>query len=479
MFNVLEHLPYTFFSLDMEIDDAVSEPCPSKFEKKRRKSQPKKVKSSLCDDSSDSTMNASDSIPQSEMKVAQDLKAEREANNAELKYTKKRKRRHCRDNKKNYSYDEDLNEELESTSVDEENHLRVKIFKRKRVVQEPDTEYALPAEKKLSYNKHKNKEVGNEDLEVEVKVEEEKYWQSREIERLKKHLIEQGLGNKIPTTVMSRKLLLAKLRYEVRTVNHVSVVLAEHTDKFEIKTFTSTEQKHRRMSMEEKSHSSYVCKICGVFQAGVEEKMRMHIEQHLNGKFMCKLCNLDFSSIREKRQHSKQFHPYRGRASNAKVCQCCGQEFWHTTDWKEHAFKCYGEASFTCSFCDEKFPLRKDLLAHLENSHLEHAFTCEKCNRHYFEEKLWANHTVNCDGEIPASSSKTCHLCGKVLSTLITLRSHISGVHNKEKKFQCTLCPYSCLRSKEFKHHMDVHEGTIYTVGLDKQKIQHKIVNIF
>ena len=105
---------------------------------------------------------------------------------------------------------------------------------------------------------------------------------------------------------------------------------------------------------------SYACKLCGTFQAGLEEKIRLHLEQHLNGDFRCKICKIELDYPGNRRQHNEECHPKKwSKARNSKICEVCGKEFWKASSWKEHGYKCHGVMSFSCSVCFEKFALKR------------------------------------------------------------------------------------------------------------------------
>ena len=70
------------------------------------------------------------------------------------------------------------------------------------------------------------------------------------------------------------------------------------------------------------------------------------------------------------------------------------------------------------------------------------------------------------------ADQKTCHHCGKTMASVVSLRSHIERVHDKEKYVQCELCPYSCMDRRSLNRHMDAHLGEKFficqNIGTDK-----------
>ena len=284
---------------------------------------------------------------------------------------------------------------------------------------------------------------------------------TNQIEKMKRALINQGLASKIPAGEMSSTLLLAKLRLEVEAAKRVTVVLADHKDKFEKVKFISMEQRHRSTRIKDKSYISYMCKVCDSFQVGEEEKMRLHLEQHLNGDFKCKFCGLDCKHPRERKQHYKEHHPNERLRPPApiRICEKCGAKTASSVTWKNHTYKCLGIPSFSCQICSEKFPSNKILKGHIRNDHTDCTYFCEKCDQQFTDETHWAVHTVRCEGGIAVKGSYSCHLCKRLLSSLTQLKRHIRRNHDREKQYQCQLCSYSSFRPQRMKHHMAVHEG--------------------
>ena len=228
-----------------------------------------------------------------------------------------------------------------------------------------------------------------EKLRLEVK-------QADRIEKYKTILIGKGLENKIPAETVNLRLLLVKLKLEVKRAERIIVDLNEHTNKFEMKTFTSFEQKNRRVQTSEKSSQLYSCKICNKFQSKTAEIIRCHIEKHINGELKCRWCGMEFSRVTYKRVHQQDIHHETRKPKKTKtpkVCEFCGHKAYNCTDLKTHLFIKHGIPSFGCRLCDEMLSTSDQLSTHLKQTHPADVLGCEKCGLTFQDPWGFYNHS--------------------------------------------------------------------------------------
>ena len=228
-----------------------------------------------------------------------------------------------------------------------------------------------------------------EKLKLEVK-------QADRIEKYKTILIEKGLENKIPAETANLRLLLVKLKLEVKRAERIIVDLGEHTNKFDMKTITSFEQKNRRrVQASEKSSQLYSCKICNKFQSKTAEIIRCHIEKHINGELKCRWCGMEFSRVTDKIVHQQDIHHETRKPEKkpTKICEFCGHKAYNCTDLKTHLFIKHGTPSFGCRLCDEILSTTDQLSTHLKQTHPADVISCEKCGLAFQDTRGFIKHS--------------------------------------------------------------------------------------
>lgn len=230
-----------------------------------------------------------------------------------------------------------------------------------------------------------------------------------------------------------------------------------------MKTFTSTEQKNRRVKIPEKSLQLFSCNMCNQYQTKAAEMIRLHIEQHVNGELKCKWCKKEFSRIYDKNMHQRDTHTKKRNRKNqikqAKICELCGYKGVLNATWKKHMFVEHGIPSFQCKLCLQMLSTDEDLNNHLRQTHPDNIICCDKCGKAFQAIAGLTRHSMRCSFEMPVVDSKTCHLCGETRATFAQLKRHIGRVHNHEKYFHCDFCSYSCETKSRLKRHMDTHLG--------------------
>lgn len=394
-------------------------------------------------------------LSDSDIKVEQPLSPvlKNETDDIDRRYPK-RARRNSRSQNFQEFY---INDEILDESDEDIKSKRCKKSKKK---EDLDAEYLPSDEVQSEKSDSEDQALSDEDVELKNEDSSKADIIRSEIDKYKKILIHHGQKSRIPAEEMDSRVLLAKLRFEVKLLKRIKVTLAEHTDKFEMQTFTSNEQKLRNTKIEEKSHELFACKICDKFQTSSEETMRAHLEEHLNGELQCKWCGVELAHRGDKQAHNRTNHPEKNKQKvkehHLKICEMCGQSCKEGHEFKHHMFRAHGIPSFECRVCAQKLHSHVKYVSHMKSAHPEHLYTCEKCDRRFIEHGRMTYHTVRCKGD---KETLTCHLCGLTLANTNALKSHIRRTHHKEKLHKCTICTYSCFTPQKLKLHMDAHLG--------------------
>ncbi|XP_065086584.1 zinc finger protein 391-like isoform X2 [Ochlerotatus camptorhynchus] len=165
----------------------------------------------------------------------------------------------------------------------------------------------------------------------------------------------------------------------------------------------------------------------------------------------CDTCSESFETLKHLKSHAKKVH------DTQAVLQCCNKSFslkhkmlFHINT---HLKPC------KCNECGKGFPDKHTLKVHHIVKHTsseEKQFKCEKCNRSFQTEQILRTHRRLHD-------RVECPICKKSLSNVYTLKSHMSGVHNDERKFICDVC------GKDFKSREALNSHSVLHTGLKRE----------
>ena len=151
-------------------------------------------------------------------------------------------------------------------------------------------------------------------------------------------------------------------------------------------------------------------------------------------KFACNFnnCKALLSSKKSLKRHINGVHlnikPYKCTMCDLSFAQIWSLEYHKNT---KHFFI----RPFRCDFCGKHFAMKSNMSFHVRTVHKTKENRCEKiaCN---FNE------------------------CKVLLSSKISLKRHIDGVHLKKKPYKCTMCDLSFARNGHLKRHKEaVHLG--------------------
>lgn len=158
----------------------------------------------------------------------------------------------------------------------------------------------------------------------------------------------------------------------------------------------------------------------------------------------CDTCSSAFETFKHLKQHSKKLH---GRKPTLQ-CVKCNKSFQYKFKLLHHINLHLRPSK--CEVCGKGFADQKALQVHHSNKHstdVDKPFKCEKCPQSFQKENSLKSH-------LKLHERVDCSICGKNLSNVYNLKSHMSIMHStEERQFICDVC------GKEFKSRgaMDSH----------------------
>ena len=157
------------------------------------------------------------------------------------------------------------------------------------------------------------------------------------------------------------------------------------------------------------------------------------------------------------RRHVQRIHGNK----KSHVCDLCGKGFVNKTDLKGHINQSHSRK--TCEHCGKSVLNKNFLKKHLVFDHgiTDGAFICDVCPKTMFSsEPGYKKHMKEKHSQINGKKKtfeklQPCPECGKLLSSIWTLRQHIQRVHGNDKSHVCDQCSKGFSTKKQLKGHID------------------------
>ena len=201
------------------------------------------------------------------------------------------------------------------------------------------------------------------------------------------------------------------------------------------KTFTDFVQIKQHKIVCTRIKKKYVCPKCN---KGFDQKA--HFQQHFDYRhtskkpqFVCKPCQKTFELKKVWQEHNRCLH---NTDDYKYLCDTCSRGFFHLGEFKAHRAKHTNIKPFTCGICkNASFAVISRLQKHLE--------TCGK------------------EGNVE------CKTCGKLLSDVKSLNTHIAKVHN-DTIYTCEICEDRTYTSQGGYYR---HMRSMHNIGRNGQKL--------
>ena len=218
---------------------------------------------------------------------------------------------------------------------------------------------------------------------------------------------------------------------------------------------------------------NYKCEECGSWFSR-DQDLRRHKKIHTGHcPFRCNHCQAGFKAELALRAHKNSIHNDDQKASESdrwlRDCKQCDSNFKSATTFGKHMKQLHGvRKPFTCDKCGIGMSTPDNLKRHALLAHSgTKPFHCEECGAMFDTKASLMKHqlqhaktngSLSLEQEkvlLEQSGKRICDLCGKTLSSTLTLQRHMR-VHEGLKCYNCEECGKAYGDKRNLDHHIDI-----------------------
>ena len=194
------------------------------------------------------------------------------------------------------------------------------------------------------------------------------------------------------------------------------------------------------------------CEHCGRFFK-TKDILRAHIyTKHTVTCSVCTICEKFFQGKMKAKliDHYTKEHGIFCNQKNTYVCHICKTRLTSSAELTEHYHTVHDcKDTFLCSNCEHKEPTQALLTTHCIDVHAMDPF--KDSNSELLNEKSLSVQGVHVQEDDKAF---TCDLCGKKLTSKVTLKNHFKQMHDKSNHVKCDQCERTFNYPSELKKHV-------------------------
>ncbi|XP_049883473.1 zinc finger protein 14-like [Pectinophora gossypiella] len=218
------------------------------------------------------------------------------------------------------------------------------------------------------------------------------------------------------------------------------------------------------MSYKNVDISNLICKNCSQPLKDLAELRKHLMEMHnvefsdsehllipyrLENGFNCVLCEQKFNTYFRLSIHMNTHY-------TNHVCEICGVSYINRLSLRMHVNSIHREKK--CSICLDTFTNTYSRVKHMRKVHNSSQAKryCLLCNKTFRYTYMLNEHKIKEHGAKRQLSD--CAQCGKSFLSDVNLRTHIRGVHVKERNYSCIYCGMSFFTSCDQRRHERTHQ---------------------
>ncbi|XP_055587143.1 zinc finger protein 726-like [Uranotaenia lowii] len=211
---------------------------------------------------------------------------------------------------------------------------------------------------------------------------------------------------------------------------------------------------HKRAPVENSKSNKHKCYICRSEPLGSDKALLEHLTNHLDKTpYTCTECKMEtivLKSVRSLNWHLKM------HAQPVK-CEYCDRRYGDERA-RDHHVKTFhlGESApcpSTCEQCGKVCSSLSSLKTHMRDHRLD--LKCEFCDKIFHRKYRLREHVA----QVHENAGKyKCEICGKVVKSVTSYNLHLK-LHTQEKTYECDLCPQKFYSSGNLNVHKKLHSS--------------------